>query len=164
MNNTNEARNIEQSLQAEYGEVAAFTRQFMVIRFATLAFSITLLAFLVGVYQYVLIIPEEQLVIQVGRRTLLRDLREAALQYIPFIGFLTAAALFLIDWRIRNLYFHSCLQRGEIIERTLGLDNAHISRLQTAPEPLKFASHTIVIWFFYGLIALVWIYIGFLSI
>ncbi|MEK7579692.1 MAG: hypothetical protein AAB469_00655 [Patescibacteria group bacterium] len=160
----NEARNIEQSLQTEYREVAAFIRQFMVVRFATLAFSITLLAFLVGVYQYVLTMPEEQLGIQVGEGALLRDLRTLALQFIPLIGVLTTIALQLLDWRIRKLYFHSCLQRGETIEKALGLDDAHISRLRTTPQPLKFITHTRVISFFYELLVLIWAYLYWLSI
>ena len=160
----NEARNIEQSLQTEYREVAAFTRQFMLVRFATLAFSITLIGFLAGVYQYVLIIPQEQLVVQINEDVSLRDLRGVALQFIPLIGVLTAVALQLLDWRVRKLYFHSCLQRGETIEKALGLEDAHISRLQTTPQPLKFVTHTRVIAFFYLLAEIIWFYLYWLSI
>lgn len=138
-------KDINESLRYEYREVAAFTRQFHVVRFGILAFSLTLMSFLANIYGSVL-----------GDGEKFGQLRQLGLSAIPLFGIITTLALLLMDWRLRNLSKYPCFDRGEEIERRLGLENGHIRRIRMAPAPLRIFSHTLIITLIYALVGLVW--------
>lgn len=140
---------MRKTLENEYSGVMTSSRYFTGIRFAVLAFSVTLISFLVGTYQYVLTADAEKL----------GALREVTLRGIPLIGMFTTFVLTCIDRRTMRLHYHCCSLRGRAIEEELGVADGYFRKLRTAPAPLRYATHTATISFFYGLMYVVWTYL-----
>ncbi|OGZ42319.1 MAG: hypothetical protein A3C80_00600 [Candidatus Ryanbacteria bacterium RIFCSPHIGHO2_02_FULL_45_43] len=160
------------ALEQEYNVVGSDWRFLSSIRFALLAFSITLNSFLLGAYQFTLtpeqvVTEQKQEVTEKKENTkkiaiekkkeeiLLAELKKTATKAIPIIGILFLFILTLIEWRTRNLYGNGCVERGKEIEDLLGLKGGHFHKLDTTPVPLRIGTTFFAVLAFYGIIMVV---------
>jgi len=147
--NSGSSEHYHQFLIVEYSEILSSWRYYGTMRFGILAFSITLTSFLVGVYRYFL-------TVELGK---VGEIKNLALWTIPFLGMLSAAALVLLDMRIRAAYGHACYLRGREIEGIFGISYGHITRLEMSPQPFALITHTRIIWGIYLAMFSVWGYL-----
>jgi len=137
------SQELRSSLEKEYDVVGADWRFLIGTRFAMLAFSITLISFLLGVYRYMITAFTDVDLSGLSADQVLDliKLRNEALRVIPVIGAVTAGLLLLVEWRTRNLYHQGCAQRAEKIEEMLGIENGHFRKFADSSIPFGFGTH-----------------------
>ncbi len=139
-----EQLNNQENYRTEYKEVATNHRFYVSLRFIVAAFTTTIQSAFFTLYNQAQqqVPPKSHAVI------------------IPFVGLLTMAAIFIIEWRNISL-FRAMMQRGKELEFNLGLINGQFSRL-SQPELVhptgwkRFLTHTWGINFIYGMIFALW--------
>ena len=151
------SQELRSSLEKEYDVVGADWRFLIGTRFAMLAFSITLISFLLGVYRYMITAFTDVDLSGLSADQVLDliKLRNEALRVIPVIGAVTAGLLLLVEWRTRNLYHQGCAQRAEKIEEMAISGSSPIPRFLSVLAPTlcnckRLRAHDIHLAYIYG--------------
>lgn len=142
---TPESRGLHSVWLAEHAVVAESWRFLTGVRFSVLVFAATLLAILMGGYQYI-----------VTNLDKLEGLGQIATTAVPIFGAMTTLAIILIEERTRNLY-GSLLHRGLALEVFLDIPVGHFHALWSAPLPGRIVTHTRALRIIYGMIFLTWL-------